>query len=336
MSVLKKSDIKELPKVELHLHLDCSLSYSVVKKINPQITKESYRSDFIAPGKCTNLNEYIDKATSSIELMQTIEHLTWVTHDLYNQLIADNILYAEIRFAPLLHTKEGLTPEQVVECVINASDQAKRNSGIKGGIILCTLRHYSQQQSLETIHLVEKYLDQGVVGFDIASDEAGYPIDNHIRAFQYAKQKGIPCTAHAGEAKGPESVWETIHNFFPKRIGHGVRSEEDPSLLEHLKSENIHLEICPTSNVQTNVFKDISRHNVDRLYRSGISLSINTDGKTLSDTTCTKEYCHLANHFHWTSKEFLNCNLNAIDAAFTSEEIKSEIKAKLHKAYLNQ
>ncbi len=319
-------DFHKMPKVELHLHLDCSLSYEVVKKIKPEISPHEYQRDFIAGVKCTSLVDYLKCAISGIELMQTPDQLQWVTLDLFDQLKQDGVIYAEIRFAPLQHLEKGLDAEKVVEIVNEAMREAQASTGIRAGLILCTLRHFSHAQSMETIHLVEQFLGTSVVGFDIAADEAGYPIDAHVEAFAYAKEKGIPCTAHAGEACGPESVWETLEHFFPSRLGHGVRSIEDTSLIQHLARHKIHLEVCPTSNVQTNICDAVCNHPIDRLYDAGIKLSVNTDGRTISNISLTQEYMQLHRCFHWDAEKFKQCNLFAIDAAFTTDEIKREIR----------
>ena len=326
-------DFSTLPKVELHLHLDCSLSYEVVKKLNPEISPEQYRRNFVAPPKCTDLADYITRATAAIELMQTEEALRLVTGDLFEQLQADNVIYAEMRFAPMEHTQKGLSPEAVVQTVEEAVTQGSRQTGIPAGLILCTLRHYSEAQSMETIRLVEQFRDAAVVGFDIAADEAGFPIDNHKAAFEYAYQKGIACTAHAGEARGADSVWETLRYFHPRRIGHGVRSAEDPTLIDFLKQNNIHLEVCPTSNIQTNVYARITDHTADKIYRAGVSMGINTDARTISDTTLTAEYKKLEEVFGWGKAELLRCNLNAVGAAFAGEEVKESLRKQLIEGY---
>jgi adenosine deaminase len=327
--VVGQSSLALMPKVELHLHLDCSLSYEVVKILQPGISFDDYTANFIAPSKCTDLADYIKRAVSGVELMQTKESLQLVTLDLFKQLKADNIVYAEIRFAPLLHTNKGLSPVEVVETVLSAMREGIQTYNIEAGLILCTLRHFSESQSLETANLVHKYRNKGVVGFDIAADEAGFPIDNHIQAFQLVNKAGIPCTAHAGEAKGAASVWETMKNLRPNRIGHGVRSIEDPKLIEYLKKQDIHLEICPTSNVQTNIFPRIQDHVVDQLYDKGVSISINTDARTISNVSLTEEYTTLARQFNWGAKEFLKTNLEAIRHSFASKEIKERIENKL-------
>ncbi len=325
----------ELPKVELHLHLDCSLSFDVVRQLNPQISEEEYREQFIAPDKCRDLADYISRSESAVALMQDREALQLVTKDLFTQLEADSVIYAEIRFAPLLHTRKDLSPEEVVNVVNKAVDEQAKATGIEAGIILCTLRHYSGDQSMETAKLVEQFSGSRVVGFDIAADEAGFPIDNHIPAFVYANKQGLNCTAHAGEACGAESVWETIKHFNPSRIGHGVRSAEDDELLDYLREHNIHLEVCPTSNVQTNVFETIHDHSIDMLYKKGISLSVNTDTRTISNVTLNEEYQTLSDIFAWDVDQLLRSNLEAVDHAFTDDTTKEKLRRVIREAYSN-
>ena len=322
-----------LPKVELHLHLDCSLSFDVVQQLDPQISEKKYRDQFIAPDKCRNLADYISRSESAVALMQDREALQLVTKDLFKQLQSDNVIYAEVRFAPLLHTRQDLSAEEVVDTVNKAMEEQVKETGIEAGIILCTLRNYSEDQSMETVKLVEQFSGSRVVGFDIAADEAGFPIDNHISAFEYASAKGLNSTAHAGEACGAESVWETLEHFKPSRIGHGVRSAEDDELLDYLKEHDIHLEVCPTSNVQTNVFDTISDHSINSLYEKGISLSVNTDTRTISNVTLDEEYQTLSDLFDWDTDQFLRCNLEAIDHAFTEENTKEKLRRTIRKAY---
>ena len=324
---------QSLPKVELHVHLDCSLSYEVVKRINPQITQQYYTQNFIGPPMCHNLNDYLARAEYALQLMQEPHHLQWAVEDLYKQFKNENVIYAEIRFSPLLHTRKKMTPEEVVDTVLEASERSKAETGIEGGVIICTLRHYNREQSDLTARLACQHFGKGVVGFDIASDEAGYPLDAHIQAFEIVQNFGIPCTAHAGEARGVESVWETLYKLQPSRLGHGVRSAEDQVLLDHLKEKDIHLEICPTSNIQTRAIETMEVHPVAKMFQQGISLSINTDARTISNTSCTEEYKKLHKEFNWGFNEIFKCNMEAIDHAFTSIEIKTRIKNKLKQAY---
>ena len=323
----------KLPKIELHLHLDCSLSYEVVQQINPTISFQTYRQQLMIPPKCTNLAEYISYAKKGAELMQTKEELRLVTFDLIKQLVADQVIYAEIRFAPLLHVNDKLTPYEVVHSVNAAVEEGVKSFDIDIGIILCTLRHFTTAQSMTTVQLVEEFKGAHVVGFDIAADEAAYSLAAHIKAFDYARAKDIPCTAHAGEAAGANSVWETLKQLQVQRIGHGVRSIEDSDLVEYIKRNAVHLEICPTSNVCTNVVPTFSDHPINQLYQKNISLSISTDARSFMDLDLNKEYQHLVTAFQWTQAHFLRCNLEAIQYAFTSEAKKAKLHARLLQAY---
>ena len=215
--------------------------------------------------------------------MQTRENLELVVEDLFKQLKKENVIYAEIRFAPLLHCSQNLDENNVVEIICNKAKIESKKNNIAYGLILCTLRHYSKKQSLKTVRLVNQYKNNGVVGFDIAADEAGYPLDNHIEAFNYAKSNGLNITAHAGEAKGPESIWESIKKLHTKRIGHGVRCVEDLELVSYLSENDYHLEISLTSNIKTRTYKTFEEHPLNKIYNSSISISLNTDGRTISN-----------------------------------------------------
>ena len=318
-----------LPKVELHLHLDCSLSYDVVSRLAPSISHAEFEAEFVAPPQCASLADFLTRAPRGFQLMQTEDALRLVTEDVFRQLHADGVVYAELRFAPLLHTANGLTPEAVVSAVDRAAEACIRATGIEARLILCTLRHFTPQQSLETVRLVEHFQGSRVVALDIAGDEAGFPIDPHIPAFRYAIDRGLSRTAHAGEARGADSVWETLKAFAPSRIGHGVRSIEDPALLGHLRTQRIHLEVCPSSNVQTRTTPTYGEHAVDRLFRTGVPLGINTDTRTITNVTLEQEYARLRHHFHWTDAEFNACNREALRAAFIDEPLRTRLLASL-------
>lgn len=326
-------ELNFLPKVELHLHLDCSLSYEVVRKIDPSISQADYQQDFIAPPKCDDLVDFLKRAINGFSLMQTKEALGLVVQDVFQQLKADNCLYAEIRFAPFLHLEKGLTPYEVVHTIEAATAVAVKQTGVEARLILCTLRHYSAEQSMATVKLVEQFKDTYVAGFDIAGDEAGCPVTNHIAAFKYARENGIFITAHAGEASGPASVWETLEQFKPSRIGHGARSAEDAELVNHLKEKRIHLEICPSCNVQTSMYGQYKDHPVDQLKKQGVQLNINTDCRTIVNVTLGDEYSKLQQNFGWTKQDFFECNINALKAAFIPDEIKATLIDKLTAGY---
>ncbi len=326
-------DFKTCPKIELHLHMDCSLSYQVVHAIDSSISLEDYQQNFIAPAKCTNLADFLTRAPRAIALMQSKERLQLVVADLFEQLREDGVIYAEIRFAPFLHTVQGLSAEEVVSVVNAAAAEASRDAGIEARLILCTLRHFTAEQSMQTVKLVEQFKGTHVAALDIAGDEAGYPLDAHVAAFQYAIQHGLARTAHAGEGSGPASVWETLRRLQPTRIGHGVRSIEDEALLDELRAKQIHLEVCPSSNIQTNMYETYADHPINKLYHDRVSIGVNTDARTITSVTLAQEYERLHTTFGWDSEHFLRCNLAALAASFIEEERKPALEERLRVGY---
>jgi adenosine deaminase len=320
--------------VELHLHLDCSLSFGIVSRLAPGVTRDEYFRDYVAPARCTNLADFLKRAPKGFLLMQDEAALKLVTEDLFQQLQADGIVYAEIRFAPLLHLEGGLTAERVVEIVDGAVERGSLETGVEARLILCTLRHFDAEQSMKTAKLIEAYKGSRVVALDLAGDEAGFPITAHIKAYEYARQHNLFRTAHAGEALGPESVWETLQLLNPTRIGHGIRSIEDPELVQYLRQKRIHLEVCPASNVQIMPsVADLEQHPIDRLYRSGVSLNINTDTRMLTPTTLTREYEEVSRVFGWGREEFYRTNRMAVEAAFVDDGVKTRLRQELGRGF---
>ena len=329
----EQMEMRSLPKIELHLHLDCSLSFQAVSRLAPFVTREEYQCDYIAPARCANLADFLSRAPKGFRLMQTEDALRLVTEDVFQQLIDDGVIYAEIRFAPLLHIERGLSPARVVSVVERSVDHLIRETGMQAGLILCTLRHFTEAQSLLTAELVEQFRGSRVVALDLAGDEAGFPLDAHVGAYRYAREHGLFRTAHAGEGLGPESVWETLRLLDPHRIGHGTRSIEDPKLVDHLRRERIHLEICPSANVQIiPSIGNMEEHPIDRLYRAGISLNVNSDSRMLTPTTLTREYESLRSVFDWTEQDLQRANLMGLEAAFVDDEMRKQIRQRLLEA----
>ncbi len=327
-------DLRSFPKIELHLHLDCSLSYKAVSRLAPAVTRQDYDRDFVGPVRCTNLADFLSRAPMGFRLMQSEDSLRLVVEDIFEQLAADGVIYAELRFAPLLHTMNGLSPERVCEVVECAIEEQSRATGVEARAILCTLRHFSADESMLTAELVEIFRGSRVAALDIAGDEAGFPLDAHVAAYRYAREHGLYRTAHAGEACGPESVWETLRLLEPERIGHGTRSYEDEELVEHLRRERIHLELCPSSNVQIILsIENWASHPIDRLYRAGVSLNVNTDTRMLTPTNLTQEYEGLCHTFGWSEEDFLSTNLMGLDAAFVEAPVKERLKKRLAESY---
>jgi adenosine deaminase len=319
------------PKIELHLHIDCSLSFQFVSKYVPGISLAEYQAVYNTPVNCCSLNDYLACAQAAILLMQTKEQLVDATLDVIHQLEADHVIYAELRFAPLQHLTNGLSPEEVVEATLEAVHSYA--GPVKVNLLLCTLRHFTKEQSDLTADLVITYAAKGVVGLDLAADEAGFGLENHQEAFERVNSHGICCTAHAGEARGAESVIETLSLLRAKRIGHGIRSVEDTALLIKLKQDNIHLEICPTSNHITRVYPQESTYPVNNLLLNRMSFGINTDGRAISNVTLADEYRWLKETKGWDIHDMLYVNEQALQAAFISDQEKEILRIKLHEGF---
>lgn len=304
--------------IDLHLHLDGSLSPDYIirqaKKQNidlPAWEKKELKKYLSAPMECRDLNEYLEKFDLPCSVMQTEDAITDAVHDLCERMKAQELRYIEIRFAPQLHLKKGLTQEQVVEAAIRGLVSDKE---FKAKLILCCMRMAdNEEQNLETICMAKKYLGKGVVAADLAGAEGVYPTENFERVFQSAKELYVPFTIHAGEAAGPESIWKALE-FGAKRIGHGIRCLEDENLVKYLREHEIPLEVCPTSNLQTKVVK--REYPLKELVEKGLCVTLNTDNTTVSDTTLENEFGIARERFGLSEKEIQKIQQNAEKARF--------------------
>jgi len=324
-SISEYQNIQTIPKVELHLHLDCSLSLQSVSALVSDMTVERYRDKYLAPLKCRDLVDYLNYLSAPQALLQNVRALKIATVDLFRQMADDGVVYAEIRFAPHLHLDEGLKPEDVVEAVLEGRLEAQELYPVESRIILCTLRHFDTATGLEVVKLANSYQSMGVAGIDLAGDEAHFPLDPHIPVFRKAGQLGLRATAHAGEAAGAESVREVVEKLGVRRVGHGVRSIESGAVIDILIKKGVHLEVCPSCNVQIDVFQRYQDHPIDRLRRRGVSVGVNTDARGPTDLTLSREYERLRDEFGWGQPVFRKANIDAINAAFLEATDRDKI-----------
>lgn len=325
-------DLKKFPKVELHLHLDGSVKIETAKELTSKATEE-IKSQMIANDKCTNLNEYLTKFELPISIMQTKEELIRISEELANDLLDDGVIYAEIRFAPINHITKGLNLEEVIDSVLEGLSKVP----LKTNLILCLMRSSSFSDNKKIIDSALKYLNKGVCAIDLAGAEALYKTSSFKELFQIAKRKNIPFTIHAGEADGIDSI-NNACLFGAKRIGHGIRCKESNDTINLIKKNNITLEICPTSNVQTNVVNSYEDHPIKYLYEKGLSITINTDNRTVSNITLTKEYEKLIETFNFSLEDIKKMNICAIQNSFLTIEEKEKLKynyEKIYKEFIN-
>ena len=318
--------IKNMPKVELHLHLDGSLNTKDIQN-KYGLSDEQIKDKMIADEKCKDLNDYLKKFDYPIAIMQTKESIQNIVISLLTYLKSQNVIYVEIRFAPQFHTKRGLTQDEVVNFVINAAKKVD----IKCNFILCLMRgDGNNNENYETVRVAKKYLGRGVCAVDLAGAEAIFKTKDYKEVFEYVKEEELPFTIHAGEADGPESVKSAI-SFGAKRIGHGVRVIEDESLLEKIIKKGITLEVCPTSNIQTCICNDYASHPITQLYKMGVKTTINTDNMTVSNTTLENEYINLLKETYLKYEDLVQMNINSVNAAFITDEEKEVLISILSK-----
>jgi adenosine deaminase len=323
--------IPPIPKVELHSHLDCCLSFGAARRIDPSITADQYERRFVAPQRCGSLDDFLAHTMSYRSVLQTRDALQVAVQDVFEQMRRDDVVYAELRFAPFVHTAEGLSADAVVGVVADEVASCSAGTGIAANVILCTLRDYDGDRSLATAVLAERHARRGapVVALDIAGPESRHPLDPHVPAFRHVREAGLGVTAHAGEGGGPESVLEAVEKLGATRIGHGVRSVERPDVVEGLRVGGVHLEICVTSNVQTNTVPSIAAHPLNTLRAAGVSLSLSTDARAVSNTDLHREYELVQRAFGWDVDDFVEANRHAITASFASDATKVALLARL-------
>jgi adenosine deaminase len=321
--------------IDLHLHLDGAITLDIAKKLAslqnielPTDNDEELEKLLSVPDDCESLNDFLQCFELPLTLLQTPEGLTEAVRLVSDNIQSQGVIYAEIRWAPQLHTDNGMTQEDAIKAAL----EGLKKTNLKANLILCCMRgEGNEKQNNETLELAKKYLveDGGVVAIDIAGAEALYPTSNYKDLFAKAKEYGIPFTIHAGEADGPESVENAIE-FGTKRIGHGVRSYEDPEVVELIKREGVTLEMCPTSNRQTHAIEDMSKYPFMDYLNQGVKVTLNTDDMGIERTTLANEFRYMEKNFNLTYEQEKTILLNSINAAFTTKETKDELKRKLN------
>lgn len=331
-------DMKKLDCfIDLHLHLDGSLSLNTVKELAYEQgislfdSDEELRKKLSVSKGCKDLNEYLTKFEFPLQLMQTPQALEKCMHDLLTDLERQGVIYCEVRFAPQLHTRKGMNQNEVIEAVKRGmySVTGVSENSIRAGIILCCMRgNDNQKQNRITIDEAARHLGNGVCAVDLAGAEALYPTQQYIDLFAYADRLNIPITVHAGEAAGADSIIAAAA-MGARRIGHGIRAAYDPKLMCFLKEKNITLELCPTSNLNTKVTDTIEEYPFMRFLQEGVKVTVNTDNMTVSDTDIKKEFQLLADTFALGEVQIKELLYNAVDAAFTSEAVKQLLKDRI-------
>ncbi|HCS93252.1 MAG TPA: adenosine deaminase [Bavariicoccus seileri] len=330
---MQRDQIKILPKVELHCHLDGSIRLETLKRLAekdgvPVASVEAVH----APKKCLSLQDYLDSFDAVLPLLQLEENLRLASYDLIEQVALENVSYIEIRFAPLLHQRKGLTVAQIISAVCDGITAAQEKYAVKANVLVSGMRHHSQERNNELLNEIKELHNSRVVGFDFAGNEEDHGNLKLKSCIKKGLNSGLRLTLHSGECGCSHNVLEAIE-LGAERIGHGVAIKDDPAIMAVCRDKGTLLELCPTSNLQTNAIDSWEDYPFRLFLAQQLKCCINTDNRTVSQTSLTDEYEKLAEHFDLTYDEMKELNLNAIEGSFADEKTKKEIITQIINSY---
>ena len=332
---LSKDFLRTIPKVLLHDHLDGGLRPETVIELArdqkydklPTTDADELSTWFQRGAQRGSLPLFLEGFEHTCGLMQTEEALERTAYEMMEDMKNDGVVYVETRFAPAFHMDKGLASHTVVKSVLRGLERGKKDFGVNYGLILCAMRNMNPLVSQEVAELAVDFRNHGVVGFDLAGEEGGYPPKKHVDAFHYIQRENFNITIHAGEAFGKESIWQAIQWCGAHRIGHATRLIEDMrikegevlsmgALAQYVLDKRIPLEICLTSNLHTGAVRSIAEHPFGILYRYKFRVSLNTDDRLMSGITLTDEYHTAATHFGLSLNDLEKLTINAMKSAF--------------------
>ena len=331
--MIRPGTIREAPKVVLHDHLDGGLRPATVIDLArefgysglPTTDPEELAASFTAGADRKSLELYLEGFEHTVGVLQTPDALERAAFECAEDLAHDGVVYAEVRYAPELSTRDGLSLDDVSRAILRGFARGERETGIRTGFIITAMRQFAR--SVEIAELAIRYRDEGVVGFDVAGPEAGYPPTRYLDAFNLIHQANFHVTIHAGEAFGLPSIWEALQWCGAHRLGHGVRIVDDISvgddgqvtmgrLATYVRDQRVPLEMCPTSNVHTGAVASIEEHPIDLLRRLRFRVTVNTDNRLMSGVTMSSEFETLSRVFDFGLDEMQWLTLNAMKSAF--------------------
>lgn len=331
---LTREDIRAWPKAELHCHLDGSMRLETMLDVAktegkmdvlPADSVDGLRKKLQGVEESGTLEAYLTWFGYTIPLLQSRDVLRRATYELAADNAAENVRYLEVRYSPILHVEEGLSLEAVNDAVLEGLEQAERDLDITTSLIICGLRDRFESASMRLAELAIEYQHEGVVAFDLAGREAGNPPKGHLHAFYRARNNLLNLTIHAGEAWGPDSIRQALFYCGAHRIGHGISLRKDPELMQYFANHRVPLEICPTSNVDTQAVPSLEAHPIETYVRSNIPVTINTDNRLFSRTSMTKELWRVYQHCNLEARHLREIALNGFRYAFLPYQQKQSL-----------
>ncbi|HYK83057.1 MAG TPA: adenosine deaminase [Gemmatimonadales bacterium] len=331
---LSKEALRRWPKAELHVHLDGCLRPATMLELAAEqgVRLPADTADGLARAlhvkHAKSLEDYLTKYEITLSVMQTTAALERIAYEFVLDAAADGVRYVEARYSPLLH-RPALTLAQAIEAALAGTRRGAAETGTKVGLIVCAIRTRPPAESLELARAAADYRAAGVVGFDLAGAERGFPAREHRAAFDYAARHGLACTCHAGEGDGPHSIRQALDDCGASRIGHGTRLGEDAALLAEVIERKIPLEMCLTSNLHTHTVSALSAHPFKRYLDQGVVVTLNTDGRLVDGISLTDEYFLVQGLFGLTAPDFARVTLNACESAFLPDYEKVALVSRV-------
>ncbi|MDK2808232.1 MAG: adenosine deaminase [Clostridiales bacterium] len=327
---MEKEWIRELPKAELHCHLDGSLSIETIKvladlsEIVLPKTNEEIRRSMQAELSCSSLMEYLEKFQLPLACLQKEEALQYAAYALIKDAAAEGVIYMEVRFAPLSSTKEGLLVEDAIAAVLRGLIEGEREFGVKSGLILCGMRHETVEVNCQMLKNAAPFIGKGVCGIDLAGDEVHYPPLLQKEFILEGIRQGMGVTIHAGECQNAENVRDAIL-LGATRIGHGLAIRNDREIGRIVKKQEVTLELCPSSNLQTKAVENMEAYPLRRFLDEGIRVTLNTDNRMVTGTTLCTEYEKMKDYFALSKEDLLMITRHAMEAAFLPVDEKQSL-----------
>jgi adenosine deaminase len=327
--------IQSVPKTDLHVHLDGCLRPNTILELAREygvelpMTDVDELADYLFVQDARNQEDYLARFELTLSVMQHADALERIAYELCEDAAAENVVYMEIRYSPILHTQLDLSLPETVEAPLRGIRRAERDFGIRTNLIVCGIRNMDPDVSRDLAELTVDFKERGVVAFDLAGGEAGNPARKHRDAFYVVRNANIGITVHAGEAYGPESIHQALHDCGANRIGHGTRLFEDPDLMQYVNDFRVPIEVCLTSNVQTRATEDFASHPVRGYFDEGLLVSLHTDNRLMSGTMVTEEYVRAWKHLDFAPAELAEMILNGFRSSFLHHRDRAALLAEV-------
>lgn len=323
---MRLEELIKLPKIEQHCHLDGSLSREFVEM---RLGRKVQESELQVSEDCTSLNEYLDKFVLPCSCIEDAEGLEAAGYDFISQMKKENVVYTEVRFAPLNPAHESLSLDRVLESLLKGLERGKQEFGVSYNVIVCAMRHHSEETNLKMFRAAREFLGAGICAGDLAGAEALFPMSGFRNLFAEVRKLGMPFTLHAGECGNVQNIADAV-SAGAGRIGHGIAMRGNDRMQKLCRKKRIGIEMCPISNLQTRAVEGTSEYPLREFLNAGLAVTINTDNRTVSNTTLSKELEFVQRVYGITDEEIIQMMRNAVDTLFADDSVKDRL-LKLYK-----